>query len=172
MPWHFVFESLAYVVAFRIYVHSRAKEGDFLTGTLRWNILVAAAIGAAFGSRLLYWLEDPSKTFHHWDNIPYLLAGKTIIGALLGGTIAVEFLKWRSGISQRTGDLLVLPLAVGIAIGRIGCLLAGLQDDTYGTPTSLPWGIDLGDGIRRHPGATVTAYLSLHIFPGDYWLIF
>jgi len=46
---------------------------------------------------------------------------------------------------------LVLPLCVGIAVGRIGCLLAGLADDTYGTPTTLPWAVDLGDGIGRHP---------------------
>ncbi len=77
--------------------------------------------------------------------------GKTIIGALLGGTLAVEFVKWRTGIRRRTGDLFALPLAVGIAIGRVGCLLAGNQDDTYGNPTGLPWGIDLGDGVRRHP---------------------
>lgn len=42
---------------------------------------------------------------------------------------------------------------VGIAIGRIGCLLSGLPDGTYGTETRLPWGIDFGDGIARHPTA-------------------
>ena len=46
-----------------------------------------------------------------------------------------------------------MPLAVGIAIGRIGCFLSGLPDGTYGTPTSLPWGVDLGDGVARHPTA-------------------
>ena len=33
----------------------------------------------------------------------------------------------------------------------MGCFLTGLSDDTYGTPTALPWGIDFGDGIPRHP---------------------
>jgi phosphatidylglycerol:prolipoprotein diacylglycerol transferase len=56
-----------------------------------------------------------------------------------------------SGIRVRTGDLFVVPLCLGIAIGRIGCFMAGLTDDTYGTPTRLPWGIDFGDGIPRHP---------------------
>ena len=37
------------------------------------------------------------------------------------------------------------------AIGRIGCFLTGLDDHTYGIPTSLPWGVDFGDGIPRHP---------------------
>ena len=36
-------------------------------------------------------------------------------------------------------------------VGRIGCFLAGLNDGTYGLPTALPWGIDFGDGIPRHP---------------------
>jgi len=52
---------------------------------------------------------------------------------------------------MRTGDLFAIPLAIGIAIGRIGCFLAGLPDNTYGTPTLLWTGVDFGDGIRRHP---------------------
>jgi hypothetical protein len=35
----------------------------------------------------------------------------------------------------------------------VGCFLTGLSDRTYGTPTPLPWGIDFGDGIPRHPPA-------------------
>jgi prolipoprotein diacylglyceryltransferase len=59
--------------------------------------------------------------------------------------------KARYGITRRTGDALVLPLVVSIAIGRVGCFLWGLSDETYGTATSLPWGIDFGDGVARHP---------------------
>jgi prolipoprotein diacylglyceryltransferase len=65
--------------------------------------------------------------------------------------LGVEIVKRFSGIHRRTGDLFALPLCVGIAVGRIGCLLAGLADDTFGKPTSLPWAVDLGDGIGRHP---------------------
>jgi prolipoprotein diacylglyceryltransferase len=56
-------------------------------------------------------------------------------------------------LHQKTslGDAFVFPIVLGTAIGRIGCFLTGLSDDTYGTPTSLPWGVDFGDGIRRHP---------------------
>ena len=38
-----------------------------------------------------------------------------------------------------------------VMIGRIGCLLSGLEDQTYGTVTNLPWGWDFGDGLMRHP---------------------
>ena len=151
MSWHFVFESLAYIVAFRLYVSQREKTGDFLETGIRWSIIVAAVAGAAVGSKLLYLTEDPMRTAREWSNFTYLFGGKTIVGALLGGTLAVEFVKWRTGLRRRTGDLFAFPLAIGIAIGRLGCFFAGKQDDTYGSATSLPWGIDLGDGIRRHP---------------------
>ncbi len=77
--------------------------------------------------------------------------GKTVVGGLLGGWLGVEIAKRFGGIYRRTGDLFVLPLCVGIAVGRVGCLVAGLADDTYGKPTSLPWSVDFGDGIGRHP---------------------
>ena len=40
---------------------------------------------------------------------------------------------------------------MGTIIGRVGCFMTGLEDKTYGTATTLPWGIDFGDGIARHP---------------------
>ena len=52
----------------------------------------------------------------------------------------------------------MLPLAIGIAVGRLGCFFAGLPDYTYGSPAALPWAVDLGDGIGRHP---VQLYESL-----------
>ena len=149
--WHFLFESLAYFVAFRLYLWERRKSGDFLDTGTRWSIVVAAIGGAVAGSKVLFWLEDPVRTLHQWNNLEYLLGGKTVVGAILGGTIAVEWIKRRLGITRRTGDLFAVPLAVGIAIGRIGCFLAGLKDDTHGIATTLAWGVDWGDGIRRHP---------------------
>ena len=59
-------------------------------------------------------------------------------------------------------------MCVGIAVGRLGCLFAGLADDTYGIPTSLPWGIDLGAGIVRHPvqlyeSASMLAFFAFYL---------
>jgi prolipoprotein diacylglyceryltransferase len=56
----------------------------------------------------------------------------------------------RLGVKRATGDLFVFPLVVGIAIGRVGCFLTGLADHTHGMHTSLPWGVNFGDG-PRHP---------------------
>ena len=77
--------------------------------------------------------------------------GHSIAGAIAGGVIAVEGFKLVFGIRGSTGAQFVAPLAIGIAVGRLGCFFAGLPDFTYGTPTTLPWGVDFGDGIARHP---------------------
>src|SRR5262249_60623476 len=77
--------------------------------------------------------------------------GRSILGAMVGGVIVAEIYKAIFGVRGSTGAVLVLPLAVAIAIGRIGCFLAGLPDYTYGTPSGLPWAVDFGDGIPRHP---------------------
>jgi phosphatidylglycerol---prolipoprotein diacylglyceryl transferase len=77
--------------------------------------------------------------------------GHSIAGAIAGGIVAVEIYKLTQGIRGSTGLPFVAPLAIGIVVGRFGCFFAGLPDYTYGTPTSLPWGVNFGDGIPRHP---------------------
>jgi prolipoprotein diacylglyceryltransferase len=115
---------------------------------------------------MLYWLENPALTWHHRLDPSFLLGGKSIVGALAGGLIAVEAIKLLLGEKRSTGDLLAVPIAIGAAIGRIGCFLTGLSDDTYGTPTSLPWGVNFGDGIARHPTQVyeIAFLLTLAVF--------
>jgi phosphatidylglycerol:prolipoprotein diacylglycerol transferase len=147
---HWVFETLAYTVAFRVYLWMRRKRGDVVDAADRWWVVAAAAFGAALGSKVLYWFEDPRLTIQHLADPTFLLGGKTIVGAIIGALIAVEFTKKRLGITRRTGDLFALPLCVGMAIGRIGCFLTGVEDHTAGLPTALPWGVNFGDGVVRH----------------------
>lgn len=148
---HFVLEALAYFLGFQVYLAMRKRSGDLVAPEMRRSVIAAAAAGAAIGSKLLYWLEDPAQTALHWHNPAYMMAGKTIVGGLLGGLLAVELVKRAAGEAQATGDLFAVPLCVGIAVGRIGCFLTGISDNTYGIATSLPWGVDFGDGISRHP---------------------
>lgn len=154
--WHPVMETLAYAAGFAVYRLQRARQGDIVAEPQRWTVLAAAAVGALVGSRLLGVAEQwptVEQAWHSGRTMELLLSpgGKTIVGGLLGGWLGVELVKRLSGITRRTGDLFALPLCVGIAIGRVGCLIAGLADDTYGKPTSLPWAVDLGDGVGRHP---------------------
>jgi prolipoprotein diacylglyceryltransferase len=65
----------------------------------------------------------------------------------------------------------VLPLSLAIAVGRIGCFLGGLDDQTYGTPTTLPWAVDFGDGIGRHP-VQLYESISMTVFAAwFFWLL-
>jgi len=121
-----------------------------MRGTLL-PFIAGAAVGAAIGSKLVAWAERPGETWAHATELAWLLGGKSIVGGLLGGLAGVEIAKKMAGETRSTGDLFVLPLCLGIAIGRIGCFLAGLADETFGLTTSLPWGVDFGDGARRHP---------------------
>jgi len=77
--------------------------------------------------------------------------GRSILGALAGAIVAVEAFKSAKGIRGSTGLIFVPAFATSVAVGRLGCYFSGLSDFTYGTPTSLPWGHDFGDGIPRHP---------------------
>jgi phosphatidylglycerol---prolipoprotein diacylglyceryl transferase len=158
---HLIFETAAYAIAFRIYLVMRKRAGDALDDGNRWWIIASATMGAIVGSKLLYWCEDPALTLAHWREPAYLMSGKTIVGALIGGLFAVELAKQVLGIKQRTGDLFAVPLCLGIAIGRIGCFLTGLEDHTAGIATSLPWGVDFGDGIPRHPTQLYEALFAL-----------
>lgn len=79
--------------------------------------------------------------------------GHSLAGALLGAVIAVESYKFSRRETRSTGFAFVIPITVGIIIGRLGCHFSGFQDQTFGIPTTLPWAVDMGDGILRHPVA-------------------
>ncbi|HWA84824.1 MAG TPA: prolipoprotein diacylglyceryl transferase family protein [Opitutus sp.] len=150
---HPVLETLGYFVGARVYFQLR-RRSPAIALPLETNLwlLVGAAFGAWTGSKLLAWAESPDLYFANVASNPMvLIGGKTIVGGLLGGWAGVKLAKKISRVTGSTGDLFVWPLALGTALGRIGCFLTGLSDHTYGIATRLPWGVDFGDGIRRHP---------------------
>ncbi|WP_353230897.1 prolipoprotein diacylglyceryl transferase family protein [Novosphingobium sp.] len=113
------------------------------------SYFVVLALGGVVGA----WLAGSLNT------VPAGLApSHSIAGAIAGAIAGVELWKWRHGVRVSTGGAFALPLAAGIMVGRWGCLFAGLADQTYGVATRLPWGVDLGDGVSRHP---VEIYESL-----------
>jgi prolipoprotein diacylglyceryltransferase len=150
---HTLFEALAYAVGFRTFLWTRRRVAPHAFAHddhVAW-VGVGAIVGAALGAKLAFWIDDPLTAFRDFPDLRHLIEGKSIVGALLGGLLGVEAAKKLAGVTSSTGDAFVLPLTVGMCIGRVGCFLAGLSDHTYGNPTSLPWGVDFGDGQPRHP---------------------
>jgi prolipoprotein diacylglyceryltransferase len=117
------------------------------------SYFIQLAVGGLIGA----WLFGSLNSLR--SAVPTL--SHSIAGALAGGIIAVELWKWRRGIRASTGTPFVIPISIGIVIGRWGCLFAGLDDGTFGAPTDLPWAVDLGDGVGRHP---VQIYESAAMF--------
>jgi phosphatidylglycerol:prolipoprotein diacylglycerol transferase len=163
-PAHFLLEAMGYTFGILAFCQLRKKSGDAVSDASRWSVITAAVAGAAIGSRVLFWFEDPRLTAARWHDAVYLMSGKTIVGGLIGGLLAVEGMKRIIGETVSTGDLFAAPIALGLAIGRIGCFLGGLADNTYGTPTSLVWGVDFGDGVPRHPTQLYESIFALGLF--------
>lgn len=121
---------------------------------------VALAVGALIGA----WLLGSANSLRS----VILAPSHSVAGALAGGILGVELWKLRHGIRRSTGGAFVLPFCAGLAVGRLGCFFAGLADFTYGAPTTLPWAVDLGDGVGRHPvqlyeAAAMAAFAAVYV---------
>lgn len=149
---HLVFELLAFYLGYRYFLRLRRRHDDPISDDNRLWVFIGAAGGAFLGSRLLGFLEgpDPMAGEQLWLRF---FQGKTIVGGLLGGLFGVEMVKKAIGERQSSGDLFTYPLLLGMMIGRVGCFTMGIHEPTFGNPSSLPWALDLGDGILRHPTA-------------------
>lgn len=149
--WHYLLETLAFIVGIRVYYYLRKGVKDPISDENRLWIMLGAMLGALVGSRLIAILETPDQLPHLTFSILY--ASKTIAGGLLGGLLGVELIKKFIGVRVASGDLYVIPILTALFIGRIGCFLMGVAEPTYGIETQFWMGMDLGDGIKRHPVA-------------------
>ena len=147
---HLIVEYLAYFIAFRYYIILRKQTTDHISNKNRISIILGAIVGAFAGSRLIGFLENPVVALNA-ENIILLLNTKSIMGGLSGGLIGVEISKIIIGEKNSSGDLFTYPIIIGIIIGRIGCFLSGTKEFTYGSETGFFAGMDLGDGLNRHP---------------------
>ncbi|QKX03499.1 diacylglyceryl transferase [Aquimarina sp. TRL1] len=162
---HLVLEYLAFFVGFRYYVYLKKKHKDHISSSNRLTIIIGAVFGAFIGSRVIGFLENPVSV-SSIEQVLQLLNTKTIMGGLFGGLLGVELIKKIIGERSSSGDLFTFPLILGIAIGRVGCFLYGIHEFTYGKPTTFFTGMDLGDGVLRHP-------LALYelVFLGVLWKV-
>lgn len=79
------------------------------------------------------------------------IIGRSILGTLFGAILAIEIYKYFKHVKGSTGYIYIIPFCILVVVGRIGCYISGLEDHTYGIPTTLPWGQNFGDGVPRHP---------------------
>jgi len=131
-----------------IFVYLIELRRDRIESANALYIAIFAIVGGIIGSKLpiilIYWHELNSSS----NSLDVLVSGRTIVGGLIGGALGTFLAKKLFHIKERLGNQIAIPVAVGMAVGRVGCLLRGC---CYGQATSLPWGIDLGDHIARHP---------------------
>jgi phosphatidylglycerol:prolipoprotein diacylglycerol transferase len=119
---------------------------------LRWpadqatEALLAALVGGLVGARV-YWLVDNwDEASGDWLGSIFGGSGLTWYGGALGGAIAVLlWARWRGRLSLALLDASAPALALGYAIGRVGCQVSG--DGDYGRPSDVPWAMAYPDGV-------------------------
>ncbi|TAL12411.1 MAG: hypothetical protein EPO00_01860, partial [Chloroflexota bacterium] len=136
---HDFFSLVGVAIGFAIYYAELRRRG-WLDGAIV-SISLAALLGAVIGARVITIWERP-EVIAAFSTMPLTEAiersGKSIIGAVVGGYLAIVLAKRALGYRRSTGDNYALAIPVATVIGRIGCFLTELP---LGTPTSLPWGM-------------------------------
>jgi phosphatidylglycerol:prolipoprotein diacylglycerol transferase len=120
-----------------------------------YEIVFAALAGGVIGARGYYVIENYSKVKH--DLLGSIFSGTGLVwyGGAIGGAIGViAWMRWRDTLELRLLDACATALALGYAIGRIGCQVSG--DGDYGIRSSLPWAMGYPHGtVPTPPGVRV-----------------
>jgi phosphatidylglycerol:prolipoprotein diacylglycerol transferase len=120
-----------------------------------YEITFAALLGGVVGARLYYLIEKYDTVKH--DLLGSIFSGSGLVwyGGAIGGAIAViAWMRWREALELRMLDACATALALGYAIGRIGCQVSG--DGDYGIRSSLPWAMGYPHGtVPTPPGVRV-----------------
>lgn len=155
IPTFGVIVALAFMVSL-FWIYQRAKSAgenlDLYMEFAPW-LMISAIIGA----RLFYILFFPQEFFA--DPLGVLLGqgGLVWYGGMIGVILAaLTFTHFKKLNLFHLGDIVAPPAALGLAIGRIGCLMAGC---CYGAPCHAPWAIHYPAGHPTFPHAVHPAPL-------------
>ena len=131
----------------------RAQRSHLLPLSIRQRFALAIGIilGSLAGAALIGYAESFQFLWHLSSDGPIPPATQVSLGAMLGGWIGLEIAKRIQQTTHPSGDLFVFPMIVAIAFSRIAAFLNPIVGQRSGLPTSLPWCVDFGDGIPRHP---------------------
>ncbi len=150
--WYGLMYVAAFLVGSKILERTLRHRGIVFSPSMLDNFLVTVILGVLLGGRLgyvlfydpVYFAAHPLEIFAVWKG------GMASHGGFIGVTIALIVWTKRNSIDLwKIADVLVIPVAVGLAFGRIGNFI---NQELYGTVTSLPWGMHFpgAEGIR-HP---------------------
>jgi phosphatidylglycerol:prolipoprotein diacylglycerol transferase len=120
-----------------------------------YEIVFAALVGGLVGARVDFLIENWSDVSNDLGGALFSGTGLVWLGGLIGGTLGVVLWAWWRGfLGLRLLDVCAPALALGYAVGRIGCQLSG--DGDYGIKSDLPWAMSYPDGTvpttdRVHP---------------------
>lgn len=172
--WHEVFAGLgvgAAILVFWIEASRRGRGPDQRV----WVVVLGALLGGAIMMRLGTWMQHLDLRENASLAEQWLYGNRSILGGLVGAYVGAHIAKRIIGYRERTGDLFAPAVAIGMAIGRIGCLLTELP----GTPTDLPWGISLNAdqalrlgapaGTPLHPSFVYEILFHLAAFAVLWW---
>jgi phosphatidylglycerol:prolipoprotein diacylglycerol transferase len=120
-----------------------------------YEITFAALLGGVVGARAYYVIEKFPTAKHHLLGTIFSGTGLVWYGGAIGGAIAViGWMRWRKVLEWRLLDACATALALGYAIGRIGCQVSG--DGDYGIRSHLPWAMGYPHGtVPTPPGVRV-----------------
>ncbi len=164
----------AAIVVFVYEARRRQMLDERLVGIIA-GTLFGGAVGAKLSTLWMYVEATPDPTL-----LGIIVdGGKSILGGLAGAYLGALLFKRIVGYRERTGDLFAPAVALGMALGRIGCLLT----EQIGTPTTLPWGVTLNaelaaripncsycvPGVRLHPSFLYEILFHLLMFALIWW---
>lgn len=144
IPTHGFFVGLGVLAAVVVFVHEARRRGH--TDDRLLIVVTGALVGGAVFMRLGTWLQHLDLRENASLAEQWAYGNRSILGGLVGAWLGVHVAKKLCGYRLRTGDLFAPAVALGMAVGRVGCLLTELP----GTPTASGWGItlDRADALR------------------------
>jgi len=115
-----------------------------------YEIIFAALVGGVVGARAYYLIQNYDRVRHDLLGSVFSGSGLVWYGGAIGGAIGViAWMRWRRALELWMLDMCAMALALGYAIGRIGCQLSG--DGDYGIRSDLPWAMGYPHGTVPTP---------------------
>ncbi len=147
---HPFFVALGVLAALVVVVTESRRRGVWGDGML--VAIAGGLVGGGLGMRSTSFLRSPEVALHSSVLDVWQYGAKSILGGVTGAYLGVVVAKRLVGYRTRTGDVFAPAVALGMAIGRVGCLLT----EPPGRPTGMPWGITLtAQQVAAIPGCTV-----------------